>query len=661
MIDSKRVLAAFVGVFIASVASAQTLVGGIIDEDTTWDLARSPFLANIDVIVEQGATLTIEPGVEVLFRAGFGLQVGVDGLNPLRTATLIADGTAAQPIVFGLAVPGTGTWTGIEFGRDAVDAIATTDGRYVRGSVIRHASIMDSTRAVAISGSTVFLEHVVIRDCSDGISIENPDPPRTAWIRDVDLQATRDGIRVRSAGDVRVLDSSIMGASRGMDAQLGSGDDNLLSLESVDIIDCGLGLNALGADRMVILDCRFEGNSAPGMIAAGTASLSGEIRNTTFISNNPTRSTPQGGGASITRADDWLIEDSHFEGNQTSGFDDGDGGGLYFQGRSITMRRCTFTENTSEGSGGGATLILSSEPASSAIEDCEFVENRAEQGSGAGLLVTTGSFSSATLLLRGNRFEGNEGRLNGGLAVWNERARIIENDFIQNTAQTSGGALRLLNDVDGVLILGNRFIGNTTAAGGGAIDLSDTLLTGDMRIRENLFESNSADVGGAIGNIPGGDLRLAGNTFENNDARLGGAIHLRDRGMLDMSPESNLLNRLSGNTADLGSAIYNGSAEDSDATGVCWGTEDLAEIADMIYDQSDDPARGVVVFDPIATDCAPPCRVDLDGDGRLTLFDFLAFQNLFDAGDPGADFDADGRLTLFDFLAFQNEFDAGCG
>jgi hypothetical protein len=54
------------------------------------------------------------------------------------------------------------------------------------------------------------------------------------------------------------------------------------------------------------------------------------------------------------------------------------------------------------------------------------------------------------------------------------------------------------------------------------------------------------------------------------------------------------------------------------------------------------------------------CRVDLDGDGSLTLFDFLAFQNAFDSGDLIADFDGDGSLTLFDFLAFQNEFDAGC-
>ncbi|MEQ8845890.1 MAG: GC-type dockerin domain-anchored protein [Phycisphaerales bacterium] len=54
------------------------------------------------------------------------------------------------------------------------------------------------------------------------------------------------------------------------------------------------------------------------------------------------------------------------------------------------------------------------------------------------------------------------------------------------------------------------------------------------------------------------------------------------------------------------------------------------------------------------------CPADLDGDGEPTIFDFLAFQNLFDAGDPIADFDGDGELTIFDFLAFQNEFDAGC-
>ena len=62
----------------------------------------------------------------------------------------------------------------------------------------------------------------------------------------------------------------------------------------------------------------------------------------------------------------------------------------------------------------------------------------------------------------------------------------------------------------------------------------------------------------------------------------------------------------------------------------------------------------------LAAGGAQPCRADIDGDGELTLFDFLAFQNLFDAGDLAADFDGDGSLTLFDFLEFQNEFDTGC-
>ena len=54
------------------------------------------------------------------------------------------------------------------------------------------------------------------------------------------------------------------------------------------------------------------------------------------------------------------------------------------------------------------------------------------------------------------------------------------------------------------------------------------------------------------------------------------------------------------------------------------------------------------------------CRVDLDGDGELTFFDFLEFQSLFAAGDLKADFDGDGALTFFDFLTFQDEFAVGC-
>lgn len=55
-----------------------------------------------------------------------------------------------------------------------------------------------------------------------------------------------------------------------------------------------------------------------------------------------------------------------------------------------------------------------------------------------------------------------------------------------------------------------------------------------------------------------------------------------------------------------------------------------------------------------------PCAADMDGDGRLTLFDFLAFQSAWDARTQAGDFNRDGVYDLFDFLAFSNAFDAGC-
>ncbi len=77
-----------------------------------------------------------------------------------------------------------------------------------------------------------------------------------------------------------------------------------------------------------------------------------------------------------------------------------------------------------------------------------------------------------------------------------------------------------------------------------------------------------------------------------------------------------------------------------------------------------DPDSGRLYALPVQifgdTRLVTPCLADLDGDGVLTIFDFLTFQNLFDAGSPIADFDGDGVLTIFDFLSFQNQFDAGC-
>jgi hypothetical protein len=58
--------------------------------------------------------------------------------------------------------------------------------------------------------------------------------------------------------------------------------------------------------------------------------------------------------------------------------------------------------------------------------------------------------------------------------------------------------------------------------------------------------------------------------------------------------------------------------------------------------------------------CPQPCPADLDDNGVLDFFDFLAFTNLFNDDDLKADFDDNGVLDLFDFLAFVNAFNEGC-
>lgn len=54
------------------------------------------------------------------------------------------------------------------------------------------------------------------------------------------------------------------------------------------------------------------------------------------------------------------------------------------------------------------------------------------------------------------------------------------------------------------------------------------------------------------------------------------------------------------------------------------------------------------------------CAADFNGDGELSILDFVAFQTAFVNGDDAADFNGDGELSILDFVAFQGAFQAGC-
>jgi parallel beta-helix repeat protein len=70
---------------------AQTNVSGLISKNTTWTVAQSPYVVVGDLCVEEGFSLTIEPGVRVQFDGRYYLYV--DG-------SLKAEGSATDSIVF---------------------------------------------------------------------------------------------------------------------------------------------------------------------------------------------------------------------------------------------------------------------------------------------------------------------------------------------------------------------------------------------------------------------------------------------------------------------------------------------------------------------------------------------------------------------------------
>lgn len=76
---------------LAANVSADTVVSGALTTDTVWALAQSPYRVTGHITVNEGVTLTIEPGCELRFNSGINFTV---------YGKLLADGTQAQPIIF---------------------------------------------------------------------------------------------------------------------------------------------------------------------------------------------------------------------------------------------------------------------------------------------------------------------------------------------------------------------------------------------------------------------------------------------------------------------------------------------------------------------------------------------------------------------------------
>ena len=129
----------------------------------------------------------------------------------------------------------------------------------------------------------------------------------------------------------------------------------------------------------------------------------------------------------------------------------------------------------------------------------------------------------------------------------------------------------------------------------------------------------------------------------------------RSAGVWEIDANGNVLGIVPGTAATGPRAVWelgNGN--------VMWTNGSGVQISDLSSGLASVVLPGSGQFIALLTLDSADCYADFDGDGELTIFDFLAFQNAFATGDPQADCDGDGSFTLFDFLCFQNAFAIGC-
>jgi parallel beta-helix repeat protein len=132
--------------------------GGIIDQDTHWTFENSAYFVQNDLLVQTGATLTIDPGVDVKFYAD--TYIRIEGIIDAR-------GNLDNRIRFTSIndSPDKGDWQGLILRGTTVTL--DPDSNYISGSILENCQIDYGTIGVQLDGgSTVLIDSCNINNHS---------------------------------------------------------------------------------------------------------------------------------------------------------------------------------------------------------------------------------------------------------------------------------------------------------------------------------------------------------------------------------------------------------------------------------------------------------------------------------------------------------------
>ncbi len=270
---------------------ADTEVRGLISQDTRWTVDKSPYLATGSLIVNQGVTLTIAPGVTVKFNPNTALQV--DG-------TLVARGTSEMPITFTAAqdkVPG--AWGHILFTDKSTPTELDNAENYIKGSILEYATIeyaggiQEIGAAVMVKASNLLVDHCTIRNSARiGVFVRIAGfvdggkyaVSKYAVIRNSKISDNKGGGISAYRSLVIITSNTITGNTASSGGGIVVSSDAVASITNNTITGNTASSRGGGIDTngiVVIINNVINGNTAPQ--GAATALLGGSIQN--FSSN----------------------------------------------------------------------------------------------------------------------------------------------------------------------------------------------------------------------------------------------------------------------------------------------------------------------------------------------------------------------------------------
>jgi hypothetical protein len=376
MMCRKVLCALALAVLSPAIVSAQTVIpGGYVSG--TWTESGSAYLIQGDITIHADSTLTIEPGVEIIFQGHYILQVN---------GALAAIGTEMDSITFSVADTSIG-WKGIRIAADA-------DSSWLSYSVISYGRNTDGG-GIYCASPNVVITHCSVTDNKasnngGGICIFNgiTNPPPIISNCVISRNTARFGGGVFYVADSMIISDCIINnnSAAHLTAETRGGgiyfDGGFSS--SIHINDCTIQNNFCESDSS------FGSNSNFGL--GGGLYIHGRNNGGVLISNcqiltNWSRRSGGGifidlGGADITNCT--------IKGNFTKLCTPGPlltlgGGGIGFStlSNNSVISRCEIYENSGMGYSGGAIRAYHNVNASLTIESCTISKNYSFIGVGA--------------------------------------------------------------------------------------------------------------------------------------------------------------------------------------------------------------------------------------------------------------------------------------